>query len=233
MTESQTTTIPVVPLSILSPQTFLQLSAYLYTHSANDLLAFLLSPCTLAAHTPPSVDETDMLTLQQHARRMTETYNLQVLLAQAMTINGFWQNACALGIFDLGLWDCTDVPWEVVLTALAITTGRRHRRGKTDGTRTAARAMDREKMMAREGAITPSRPPLSTDGNAGAVVEPMAHTCTFVVDPVDDGGPGTGLGQDGTGIMLVVLVSYWRHSGGMAPGRHTAARDELHARLSH
>ena len=123
VTESQTTTIPVVPLSIPSPQTFPQISAYLYTHSASDLLAFLLPPCTLAAHTPPSVDETDLLTLRQHARRMAETYTVQALLAQAMTINGFWRNACALGIFDLGLWDCMDVAWEVVLTALATATG--------------------------------------------------------------------------------------------------------------
>ena len=132
--ESRTTTISVVPLSIPSPQKFPQLSAYLYTHSANDLLVSLLPPCTLTAHTPPSVEETDLLTLQQHARRMAETYT--ALLAQAMTINGFRRNACALGIFNLGLWDCMDVAWEVVITDLAIATGREGI--EEDGTRTAA-----------------------------------------------------------------------------------------------
>ena len=38
----------------------------------------------------------------------------------------------------LRLWDCMDVAWEVVLTALVITTGRRHQRGKMDGTRMVA-----------------------------------------------------------------------------------------------
>jgi hypothetical protein len=54
---------------------------------------------------------------------MAETYTIQTLLAQAMTINGLWRNVCALGVFDLGLWDSMDVAWEVVLNALAISTG--------------------------------------------------------------------------------------------------------------
>ena len=40
-----------------------------------------------------------------------------------MTINGFWRNVCALGVFDLGLWDSMDIAWEVILHALAIETG--------------------------------------------------------------------------------------------------------------
>ena len=57
--------------------------------SANDPFAFLLPPRTLAVHTPPSVDETDLLTLHQHARQMAETYTIQALLPQAMTITDF------------------------------------------------------------------------------------------------------------------------------------------------
>jgi hypothetical protein len=121
-TEPFTITIPVVPVSIPSPQTFPQLSAYLYTHSTNDLMAYLLPPCPQGL-LPPNVDDTDPITLQQHARRMAETYTVQALLAQAMTINGFWRNVCALGVFDLGLWDTMDVAWEVILNALAISTG--------------------------------------------------------------------------------------------------------------
>jgi len=120
--ESFTITIPVVPLSIPSPQTFPQLSAYLYTRCTSDLMMYLLPPCPQGSP-PPSVDDTDPITLQQHARRMAETYTVQFLLAQAMTINGFWRNVCALGIFDSDLWDSMDVAWEIVLNALAISTG--------------------------------------------------------------------------------------------------------------
>ena len=108
------TAIPVVPLAIPSPQTLPQLAAYLYTHSTLDLLAFLLPIRAAWAH--PLYNMSDA---------MAEAYNIQAVLAHAMTVNGVWGNACALGVFDLGLWNALDVAWEEIITLLAKTTDNR------------------------------------------------------------------------------------------------------------
>jgi hypothetical protein len=40
-----------------------------------------------------------------------------------MAVHGLWQNVCALGIFDDGLWETIDFAWRILLTAIAIGTG--------------------------------------------------------------------------------------------------------------
>ena len=108
--EPSLATIPVVPLTIPSPQTFPQLAAYLYTHSTLDLLAFLLPIRAAGAHPLHNIGDA-----------MAEAHNVHAVLAHAMTVIGVWGNACALGVFDLGLWNAPDVAWEEIITLLATT----------------------------------------------------------------------------------------------------------------
>jgi hypothetical protein len=112
-------TVPVVPLCIPSPQTFPYLSAFLYTKRTDLLLSSLL-PCI-----PPtslSAENVDSAVLLQFATSLAGTYTPQALLQNVMKVNGLWRNVCALGVFDDRLWDTMDLAWEVLLTALAIST---------------------------------------------------------------------------------------------------------------
>jgi hypothetical protein len=114
--------LPVVPLCVPSPETFSQLSAYLYTKDASHLLAMLLPTAT---QTPTSVLplnellDADAQKLQQFSSKLRATYTPHALLAYAMTINGLWRNVCALGIFDAQLWEILDLAWGLVIGALA------------------------------------------------------------------------------------------------------------------
>lgn len=109
--------VPVWPLCLPSPQTFPQLSSYLY-NKRNDLLLSSLLPCP-----PPATLEQESSLLLPFASKLAGTYTAQALLQQTMTVHGFWQNVCALGIFDDELWDIIDLVWQILLTAVAIATG--------------------------------------------------------------------------------------------------------------
>ena len=91
-----------------------RLAAYLYTHNTLDLLAFLLPTRVAGAHPLHNIGD-----------GMAEAYNVQALLAHAMTVNGMRRNACALGVFDLGLWNALDVAWEEIIALLATKTDNR------------------------------------------------------------------------------------------------------------
>ena len=117
-------TLPVIPLCIPSPETFSQLSAYLYTKNGSQLLASLLPTRML---TPPSILsldhalDVDSPELQQYSGELRATYTPYALLMHAMTINGLWRNVCALGVFDDQLWEVLDLAWDAVLGALGWT----------------------------------------------------------------------------------------------------------------
>ncbi|KAG6854148.1 hypothetical protein C0991_010059 [Blastosporella zonata] len=115
--------IPVRALCIPSPATYARLSAFLYTKDAETLLAGLLP-------TPPTSPLISTSSYAQHRKnvssyvyRIASTYTTQVLLQHAVLVHGLWQNTCALGIFDDGLWEVIDVAWMVLLAAIAIGTG--------------------------------------------------------------------------------------------------------------
>lgn len=113
----QGVTVPVRPLCLPAPQTYPQLSSFLYS-KRTDLLLQSLMPC------PPSTNlETDPSELPKFATKLAGTYTSQALLQHTMTVHGLWQNVCALGIFDDCLWDTIDLAWQVLLTAIAIGTG--------------------------------------------------------------------------------------------------------------
>ena len=111
-------TLPIIPLCIPSPQTFPQLSAYLYTKNATSLLTSLFS-----TRPPLSLSLEEARTVNQFAGKLAGTYTTQALLHQIMMVNGIWRNVCALGVFDDALWDAMDVAWETLLTALGFATG--------------------------------------------------------------------------------------------------------------
>ncbi|KAG8216131.1 hypothetical protein J3R82DRAFT_8134 [Butyriboletus roseoflavus] len=121
-----TVSVPVVPLCIPAPEVFPLLSTFLYTKRIDHLLASLL-PCP-APHPLYRDDPTServLTLLRQFAGKLATKHSAQALLAHAMAINGLWRNACALGINDEKLWCALDVAWEVLIIALALSTGKR------------------------------------------------------------------------------------------------------------
>ncbi|KAH9851067.1 hypothetical protein C2E23DRAFT_860801 [Lenzites betulinus] len=132
-------TLPVIPLTIPSPETFALLHAYLHTMRPDTLLAALLP--SLASALPPmsaassstapagklvyvSQFSSDRLLRLAHAlagaafQRGGPQGAMGALMAHVKLVNGLWQNVCALGVFDAELWGVMDLAWEVVLAAM-------------------------------------------------------------------------------------------------------------------
>ncbi|KAJ7172960.1 hypothetical protein C8R43DRAFT_863110, partial [Mycena crocata] len=85
-------TLPVVPLSLPSPETFSLLHAYLYMQQQPEtLLAALAPPCG-----------SNLLQLAGHAQR----------------IQGLWRNACVLAVVDEQLYDVIESSWERSIAAM-------------------------------------------------------------------------------------------------------------------
>jgi hypothetical protein len=122
--------VPVVPLCIPAPEVFPQLSTFLYTKRIDHLLGTLL-PCP----SPPQLYRDDPATvmplLEEFAQKLAQTYTAQALLMHIGKAHGMWRNAIALGIADERLWCALDVAWEVLLTSLAISTGKPHLMSET------------------------------------------------------------------------------------------------------
>ncbi|KAF9066306.1 hypothetical protein BDP27DRAFT_1227722 [Rhodocollybia butyracea] len=116
----RTITIPVRPLCLPSPATFPTLLRYFYLRRPEILLAHFL-PCPFSSEfvQDPLAEEN----IRVMAQQIGETFNPTTILRYAKTIQGVWQNACALGAFDEGLWAAIDACYEILLQALAIGTG--------------------------------------------------------------------------------------------------------------
>ncbi|KAI0681574.1 hypothetical protein C8T65DRAFT_704097 [Cerioporus squamosus] len=93
-------TLPIVPLTVPSPETYALLHAYLHTMRPDTLLASLL-PALAQSFPPLSAAGSSAGPGKSH-----------------YVINGLWQNVCALGVFDAELWGVMDLAWEVVLAAM-------------------------------------------------------------------------------------------------------------------
>ncbi|KAF5384418.1 hypothetical protein D9615_003213 [Tricholomella constricta] len=132
-------TVPVRPLCLPSPGTYPRLSAYLYTKRTDTLLASLLptpppasllqfpsSPSPSPSSSPSPEEQEQEQEHRKHlipyAHRLAQTYTPQALLQHALLVHGLWQNTCALGIFEDGLWDVIDRAWKVLLCAIALAT---------------------------------------------------------------------------------------------------------------
>ena len=129
--------LPLVPLSVPSAETFHLLHAYLHTRRPDTLLAALLP--ALRSHLPPAhaassssaharpyaslFSSDNLLRLAQMLASSAATHAgpqgaLGGLMAHVKVINGLWRNVCALGVSDAELWNVMDIAWEVVLVAL-------------------------------------------------------------------------------------------------------------------
>jgi uncharacterized damage-inducible protein DinB len=64
--------------------------------------------------------------LTRFAQKIADTYTVKALLQHIAKVHGTWRNAIALGIADERLWCALDTAWEVLLTSLAISTGKPH-----------------------------------------------------------------------------------------------------------
>jgi len=121
---SQIHTIPVRPICLPSPSTYLRLASFLYTKRAKALFMSLMPPNTALPTSLlgslSSLSDEDVLT---YSKVLAGTYTSQALLQHALVVHGLWQNVCALGIFDDDLWDVLDAAWRVLLTAIAVSTG--------------------------------------------------------------------------------------------------------------
>ncbi|KAG6889593.1 hypothetical protein C0995_016401 [Termitomyces sp. Mi166 len=126
--------IPVRNLCLPSPSTYPLLSTYIYTRKTEVLLSSLMpSPPPSDILTPPiSIDGLPAVPLSSeehrkfvrtYAYQIAGRYTTQVILQHSTLVHGLWQNTCALGIFDDGLWEVIDVAWQVLLAAIAIGTG--------------------------------------------------------------------------------------------------------------
>ena len=119
----QVHTVPVRPICLPSPSTYLRLASFLYTKRAEALFVSLMppgtAPPTLGSLSCPS-DDDEVL---RYSKVLAGTYTSPALLQHALVVHGLWQNVCALGIFEDDLWDVLDAAWRVLLTAIAVSTG--------------------------------------------------------------------------------------------------------------
>ncbi len=119
--QSVTISIPVIPLSLPSPELFPLLCTFLYTRRTDHLLSSLLSCPSM---TSGADDDSIRRSLYLLARRLAVERSIVQLLQSATKINLLWRNVCALGVFDEKLWCAMDMAWEVTLTALTFNTSR-------------------------------------------------------------------------------------------------------------
>ncbi|KAJ3822620.1 hypothetical protein F5880DRAFT_1483753 [Lentinula raphanica] len=103
-----TLTVPVRPLCLPSPPTFPHLLHYFYLRRP-EVLFRAFFPCEFS---------TDFI--HALATHIGQTFTPGVILKHTRVIHGVWQNACALGAVDEGLWGAIGVGYEVMLGALAV-----------------------------------------------------------------------------------------------------------------
>jgi len=127
-----TVTIPVLPLSVPSPQAFPTLHQFLYTHNVPGLLSSLLPSLpsaflsTLSSSGIQSTLASGPKLHQLSAHCLSNSQHgqpTQILMAQAQHITALWRNAIALGVHDKDLWDAIDLAWEIVLGSLNLAAG--------------------------------------------------------------------------------------------------------------
>ncbi|EIN14697.1 hypothetical protein PUNSTDRAFT_58362 [Punctularia strigosozonata HHB-11173 SS5] len=117
-------TLPVTPMAVPAAEAFPTLHRYLYTKSVPQLLTALtnlqITSSVLNAGTSSRQVPGSTRAQLSHALAQSAGYDAQRLMNLAQRVNGFWRNACALGVFDTEMWDAMDLAWDVILGALNI-----------------------------------------------------------------------------------------------------------------
>ncbi|KAF8912132.1 hypothetical protein CPB84DRAFT_1761343 [Gymnopilus junonius] len=91
--KTNTVTLPVVHFALPAPDSFIILSTYIYTKSAN-YLRYELFPPNWAS-------------------------DVQSVVKKALFIHGLWANARAFGVVDTAFWEVIDECWRKVIRALS------------------------------------------------------------------------------------------------------------------
>ncbi|KAJ3834942.1 hypothetical protein F5878DRAFT_544025 [Lentinula raphanica] len=115
-----TLTVPVRPLCLPSPPTFPHLLHYFYLRRP-EVLFRAFFPCEFSTDfVQNSCSGSGSEEIHALATHIGQTFTPGVILKHTRVIHGVWQNACALGAVDDGLWGAIGVGYEVMLGALAV-----------------------------------------------------------------------------------------------------------------
>lgn len=104
-------TVPLVPFSIPSPDTFPLVTQFLCTQDAVQLFKALVPIA------PPDDPENQPTNLSEH---LADSYTSSSLVSNAMRVYGVWQNACSLGVLNPRIWQVIDVAWKGYRDALLL-----------------------------------------------------------------------------------------------------------------
>ncbi|KAH8830525.1 hypothetical protein DL96DRAFT_1593281 [Flagelloscypha sp. PMI_526] len=110
-------TIPVIPLLLPAPAEWIPLATFLYLGDRNQLFTDLMPRENL----PPDMYDQCVHPTNKaaYAKYLSETHALKKLLLHVTRIHGLWRNAVVLGIHLPGLWDCINLAWDVMMSALS------------------------------------------------------------------------------------------------------------------
>ena len=118
--------LPVVPLAVPHPASFMYLLQTLYTHKVSWLLDQLVpvQKPSMALPTPQNPNPQNPHYILETGRRVAARFTPQAIVQMLGTVIGLWQNAIYLGISDRRLWVGIDWSWDMLLTGLAMSIGR-------------------------------------------------------------------------------------------------------------
>ena len=118
--------LPVVPLAVPHPASFMYLLQTMYTHKVSWLLDQLV-PVPKPTIVFPSAENPQPSNphyIAETGRRLAARYTPQAIVGMIGTVIGLWQNAIYLGVSDKRLWVGIDWSYDMLLTGLAFALGR-------------------------------------------------------------------------------------------------------------
>ncbi|PIL28770.1 hypothetical protein GSI_08814 [Ganoderma sinense ZZ0214-1] len=113
-------TLPIVPLAVPHPESFLLLLQAMYTHKASWLMDQLVPVQKPAVAFPSAANPApeNPHYILETGRRLAARYTPSALLEMVGTVVGLWQNAVYLGVSDRRLWTAMDWSYDMLLTGL-------------------------------------------------------------------------------------------------------------------
>ena len=117
--------VPVVSIAVPHADAFEPLHDYILSHSAQGLLARLLSPIARNLGRGGALPSAHTLAGLLAQATLTQGDRMAALMALTRNANMLWRNACSLGVFDREFWTVLDLAWDSILGAMnLIATGR-------------------------------------------------------------------------------------------------------------
>lgn len=113
--------LPVQALPLPHPASYLALSEYLYTHRQDILMNRIChAPRVFSSQPHTSLSESAEIDVEQLEAQLRASASKQQLKQSLDFIRGLWQNVCALGIHEEGIWEVLDVAWSIHCAALLL-----------------------------------------------------------------------------------------------------------------